>query len=239
MTALTGLASTVIGLVAYALLGTSAVSSTTMSSYGMSLGSYLVSGLAFSPILATSFGLLLSYLNPNTTEELFVTPTGLRTYLVCVSSLSIMTTIASAVISFSVATMLLGLGFSYNLPLLAAVIALGVVASLGMGFLGLAFNMVYKQTAVLNWLLYTLTGLAGNMIVPVQVLPPALRSLSLALPQYYFFTGIRVALGSDFAEGSTLVAIFTVYSLVLLASSLFALNRALRTMRITGNHRWI
>jgi ABC-type multidrug transport system permease subunit len=182
--------------------------------------------------------MFLSYVSPNSIEELLVTRTGLREYIIAASSFSTLTTLASAIFSFVAAILLFGIQYSYNIPLLSAIVLLGVVTSVGMGFLGLAFNLVYKQTAVLSWFIYTLTGLVGNMLVPVQVLPVAIQALSLVTPQYYFFTGIRVALGSQVSSATNILGVFTVYALILLLLGIVALNGALRSVRRTGTHRW-
>ena len=238
LTALTSLVSTIMGIVIYGFLGATAVASSTSSTYGMSLGAYLVSGVAFASIMGTSFGMFLSYVSPNSIEELLVTRTGLREYIISASSFSIMTTLASALFSFAAATLLFGIQYSYNIPLFTTIIFLGIVTSVGMGFVGLAFNLVYKQTAVLSWFIYTLTGLVGNMLVPVQVLPGAFQALSLVTPQYYFFTGIRIALGSQVSPATDILEVFTVYALGLLGLGILALNGALRSIRRTGTHRW-
>ena len=239
LTALTGIVSTVMGIIIYGLLGSTAIASTTSNTYGMSLGSYLISGVAFSPIVASGLGLFLTFLSPNSIEEVLVTRTGLREYLIAASSFTLMTTVASAVISFTMATLVFGIQYSYDIPLLAIIILLGTVTSIGLGYIGLAFNLVFKQTAVLSWLLYTFTGLVGNMLVPVQVLPAAVQALSFVTPQYYFFTGIRVALGSQVAPATDLVGIFTIYSLFLLGLGVLSLNRAMRSVRRTGTLRWV
>lgn len=238
LTALTGIVSTVMGIIIYGLLGSTAIASTTASTYGMSLGAYLISGVAFAPIAANSLGMFLSFVSPNSIEELLVTRTGLREYLIAASSFSTITTVASALFSFIVATFLFGIPYSYDIPLMTIIILLGVAASVGLGYIGLAFNLVYKQTAVLSWLLYTFTGLVGNMLVPVQILPPIIQGLSLVTPQYYFFTGVRVALGSHVESATNIVGIFTVYTLILLGLGILSLDRAMRSIRRTGTHRW-
>lgn len=239
LTAVTGIVSTVMGIMIYGFLGSTAVASSTSNTYGMSLGSYLVSGVAFAPIVAGGLGMFLSLLSPNSIEELLVTRTGVREYLIAASSFSIMTSVASAVFSFAVATLLFGIQYFYDVPMLMAVILLGVVTSIGLGYIGLAFNLVYKQTAVLSWLFYTFTGLVGNMLVPVQVLPTAVQALSFVTPQYYFFTGIRVALGSHVAPATDILGIFTIYSLILVGLGVFFLNRAMRSVRRMGTLRWV
>lgn len=238
LTTMTSLVSVVAGLLSYGLLGSTAVVSETSSIYGMSLAAYLVSGVAFSPIVISGLGMFNPYMTSATVEDVMVTPIGLRQYLLTSASFTIATTLASAVLSFAAATLLFRLDFSYDVPLLLVVVLLGIVSSIGLGFLGLGFQLLYKQTNVLSWLLITFTGLVGNMIVPVQVLPNVLQSASLLTPQYYFFTGVRIALGSHVAPAWLIVGSLAVYTLFLMGLGLFVLERSLLSIRLNGTHRW-
>ena len=238
LTTMTSLVSVVAGLLSYGLLGSTAVVSATSSTYGMSLAAYLVSGVAFSPIITNGFGMFNPYLTSTNVEDIMVTPIGLRQYLLASASFTVATTLASAAFSFAAATFLFRLGFSYDVPLLVTIVVLGIVSSIGLGFIGLGFQLLYKQTNVLSWLLITFTGLVGNMIVPVQVLPNALQTASLLTPQYYFFTGVRIALGSDVAPVGLILGGLALYALLLLGLGLFVLERSLLSIRLNGTHRW-
>jgi ABC-type multidrug transport system permease subunit len=230
--------SLVAGLLAYGLLGNTAVVSVTTSTYKMSLAAFLVSGVAFAPLITNGLGMFSNYTFPTQIEEVMVTPTDFRQYLLLSSMLSILTGIGGAALSFVAGIFLFGLTFAYNVPALAVVILLGVVTSVALGFLGVAFQLVYKQTAIVSWLLYAFTGIAGNMLVPTQVLPGLVQDVSFLTPQYYFFTGIRASLGSDVAPMVSLLTLFGVYSITLVGAGLLALDRALRFLRRTGTHRW-
>lgn len=238
MSVLTGVVGTVAGLLVYGLLGNSAVVSVTSTAYGMSLASYLVSGVAFSPIVTNGLGMFAEYTSPGQVEEVMVTPTGFREFVLLSSCLSILIGLGSVALSFGAGIFLFGLSYSYNAPVLVAVVVLGLVSSVGLGFLGLGFQLVYKQTAILSWLLYAFTGLVGNMLVPVEVLPATVRTVSYLTPQYYFFTGVRVALGSDVAPLGSLLALFALYTIILVGVGLVVLNRGLKFVKRNGTHRW-
>jgi ABC-type multidrug transport system permease subunit len=117
------------------------------------------------------------------------------------------------------------------------VLRMWITRAIGLGFLGLGFQLVYKQTYFLSWLLFSFTSLVGNMIVPVQVLPNFLQAVSYVTPQYYFFTGIRVALGSNVTTEGFILASFAVYSTVLVLLGLLAFHRGLRFIKRNGTHR--
>ena len=227
------------GLFSYAFLGNGAVVSATTQTYGMSLGAFLVTGVAFSSIITNGLSMFGEFANPSQLEEVLVTPTDFRTFVLCSSFLSILVSIGTTIILLSMSVLLLGFVFSYNIPLLLAMGFLGVTSAIGLGFLGLGFQLVYKQTYFLSWLLFSFTSLVGNMIVPVQVLPNFLQVVSYVTPQYYFFTGIRVALGSNVAAEGFILALFGVYSTVLLLLGLLVFHRGLGFIKRNGTHRWI
>ena len=238
MTTILGLASGLSGLLVYGLLGGTAVVSVTSQDYGMGLASFLVSGVAFSSIVTSGTTMFSQYSSPSQLEEVLVTPTGFREFLLTSSFLNILMTLGSAVFFFLVSVSILGLDYSYNLPILSSVILLGVLASIGLGFISLGFQLIYKQTGLVTFVLFSLTGLVGNMVVPVKVLPSLVQMVSRLTPQYYFFTGIRVALGSNVSPPGPLLALFASYSLVLLVAGLVVLDRGLRFIRRNGTHRW-
>lgn len=239
MSTIVSVISGVSGMLAYGLLGNTAVVSVTSDAYGMSLTSYLVSGIAFSSIVNNGLGMFTEYAGSASIEEVMVTPTSFREYVFLSSILGILVSLGNAALFFMTSTLIFGLTFSYNIPILMLVICLGLLTSIGLGFIGLGFHLVYKQTSILSWLLFTLTGVTGNMIVPVEILPEAVRTLSYATPQYYFFTGIRAALGSDTIPLNTLLAVFSLYSLALLATGFFAFEHGMRFIRRKGTHRWV
>ncbi len=234
-----GVISALSGLLSYGFLGNTAVVSATTQGYGMSLISFLVSGVAFSTIVNNGLSMFDLYARPSQIEEVMASPTDFREYLLISSFLSMLISLGSAALFFTTSIVLFGLAYSYNLPALCAVILLGITSSVGLGFLGVGFQLVFKQTYILSWFLYSVTSLFGNMVVPVQILPGALQVISYLTPQYYFFTGIRVALGSDAGSLSLLLASFAVYSIVLLVAGLFILQWGLSYVRRNSTHLWI
>ena len=238
MTMVTSLASVLAGLLAYGLLGDSSVVSVTNSLYGLSLASFLVTGVAFAPLVTNGVGMLQNYVLPWQIETIMTLPTSLPRYLLLSSVLPILTSAGTVLISFTAGVLLFGLTFSYNIPALALVIFLGINTSIALGFLGVAFQLVYKQTSVLSWFLYAFTGITGNMLVPTQVLPGIVQEISSLTPQYYFFTGVRASLGSNTASLPSLIATFAIYTVILSLLGLFALNRSIKFLKRTGTYTW-
>jgi len=238
MTATLTVVNAVAGLLSYGFLGNAAVVSTTTQTYGMSLAAFLVSGVAFGLIVNNGLAMFYQHGNQSQIEEVLVTPVNFREFLVLSSFFEIFTALAGSILLFGLSIVLFGLTYSYHIPLLVLVIALGILSSIGLGFIGLGFRLVYKQTYVISWVFYSLSGMIGNMLVPVQILPGLLQVASFAMPQYYFFTGIRLALGASVGSPFELLAIFAIYAMILLIIGLVALEYGLRSVRRSGTYKW-
>ncbi len=239
MSLILGVTSSLSGLLVYGLLGNSASASITSQSDNMSLASYLVSGVAFSGIIMNGPAMFSQHASASELEEVLVTPTGFREFLLSSSALNTLTTIGGAAGFFLLGAFLLGLDYSYNPPLLVLMVLLGLLSSIGLGFMSLGLRLVYKQASLISWIFFSLTGILGNMIVPVQILPSFAQSIAYLTPQYYFFTGIRMALGSNTSSVVTVVILFGAYTLALLLVGLSALSYGMRFIRLNGTHRWV
>lgn len=233
-----GAVNTVAGLLAYGLLGNSSTASVTSQAYGLSLTSFLVSGVAFSSIITNGLGLFQQYADPSQIEEIMATPTTFRGYALLSSSLPILSSLVTSALLFLGGIILFGFNYQANIQALILVVALGIVSSVGLGFLGLSFSLVYKQASILPYVFFTLTGLIGNMLVPVQVLPSFVRQIASLTPQYFFFTGIRASLGSGGENLLGLTVEFSFYAVSLVGLGLIALSRSMNFIRRHGTHRW-
>lgn len=233
-----GLISGLSGLLSYALLGASAYGSVTVKTYGMSLGAYLVSGTAFGSIIILGPS-LFAQSGLARAEEILATPTSFREYIILSSLIGMLITLATSIAYFSVSVLTLGISYNYNVILLTGVVIVGVVCSIGLGLFGLSISLVYKQSSLFSWLILSATGLIGNMIVPVEIFPPFIRNLSYIVPQYYFFTLIRVSLGANGIEAPTLFASFVAWSAALVFAGNLSLSWALRSIRRDGTFLWV
>ena len=78
MTIVTSTVSVLTGLLAYGLLGRTSIVSVTTSTYGMTLASFLVSGVAFAPLITNGLGMFGNYIYPGQIEEIMTMPTSFR-----------------------------------------------------------------------------------------------------------------------------------------------------------------
>ncbi len=151
MSLILGVTSSLSGLLVYGLLGNSASASITSQSDNMSLASYLVSGVAFSGIIMNGPAMFSQHASASELEEVLVTPTGFREFLLSSSALNTLTTIGGAAGFFLLGAFLLGLDYSYNPPLLVLMVLLGLLSSIGLGFMssnrGYPFRRIHLGSA--------------------------------------------------------------------------------------------
>lgn len=81
-----------------------------------------------------------------------------------------------------------------NLLAAALIAFLTLAAHLALGVLSASLVLVFKRGDPLAWLLGSLTYLLSGVVYPVEVLPSALRPLSLLLPATHALEGLRGAL---------------------------------------------
>jgi hypothetical protein len=74
------------------------------------------------------------------------------------------------------------------------VLALGIGTFLGFSMIGAGILILTKQGDPVTALITIATSLFGNVLFPPQIMPPALQAISYIVPQYYFFTSIRLML---------------------------------------------
>jgi ABC-type multidrug transport system permease subunit len=159
------------GALSFAYLGSSATSQSVLQMYNMNLTTYLIIGLAFSTYLNQALTLVQKTINPWALEEVLVSPTGLATFIVG-SSLW---------------------GFIWSTAVVVVYLGIGVFF-LGFSMIGAGILILTKQGDPVTALITIATSLFGNVLFPPQIMPAALQAISYVVPQYYFFTSIRLML---------------------------------------------
>jgi ABC-type multidrug transport system permease subunit len=162
--------------------------------YGMSLTTYLIIGIAFSTYLGQSLTLVQRTINPWALEEVLVSPTRLSTFIVGSSLWGFIWSTGVIAIYLAVGILAFGMVLSVNLAGTLLVMALGIMSFIGLSMIGAGVLIVTKQGDPVSTLITIATGLFGNVLFPPQVMPIQLQIVSYFLPQYYFFTTIRLLL---------------------------------------------
>ena len=96
------------------------------------------------------------------------------------------------VIYLAVGYFAFGVTLSINIIGTVLVLALGISTLVGFSMIGAGILIVVKQGDPVTWLMGILTSVFGNVLFPPQVMPYQLQVVSYFVPQYYFFTCIRL-----------------------------------------------
>ncbi len=182
------------GALSFAYLGSSATSQSVLQMYNMNLTTYLVIGLAFSTYLNQALTLVQKTINPWALEEVLVSPTGLATFIIGSSIWGFLWSTAVVIVYLAIGVFIFGVTLSINILGTTIVLALGIGTFLGFSMIGAGILILTKQGDPVTALITIATSLFGNVLFPPQVMPAALQAISYVVPQYYFFTSIRLML---------------------------------------------
>ncbi len=182
------------GALSFAFLGSNATMQSVLQMYNMNLTTYLLIGLAFSTYLNQSLTLIQKTINPWSLEEVLVSPTGLATFIVGSSLWGFIWSTVVVVVYLAIGVLAFGVMLSVNILGTIIVLALGIGTFIGFSMIGAGILILTKQGDPVTALITIATGLFGNVLFPPQVMPPLLQSISYLVPQYYFFTCIRLML---------------------------------------------
>lgn len=130
-----------------------------------------------------------------TLKYVYASPVGMFTYLAGRSSVKLVLATISMVLALLAGWVLAGLRWDWGAvawgPLLLA-FAAGLVACVFLGFLVAGSNLLMPRAAiVVNEGLAVALYLLCGVIFPVDLLPPAVEELALALPFTYWYEALR------------------------------------------------
>ena len=182
------------GALSFAYLGSNATMQSVLEMYNMDLTTYLLIGLAFNSYLAQSLTLVQKTINPWALEEVLVSPTSLRTFIVGSSLWGFIWSTAVVVVYLAIGVFVFGVSLNINVLGTLLVLALGIGTFIGFSMIGAGILILTKQGDPVAAFITIATTLFGNVLFPPQVMPLALQTISYILPQYYFFTCIRLML---------------------------------------------
>lgn len=231
--------SALFGALSYAFLGANASMQSVLQLYDMSLTTYLVIGIAFNTYLAQSLTLVQKTINPWALEEVLVSPTGLTTFIVGSSLWGFIWSTGVIAIYLAVGVLAFGVVLSVNLVGTLLVVALGISTFIGFSMIGAGILILTKQGDPVTTLITIATGLFGNVLFPPQVMPAQLQIISYFVPQYYFFTSIRLMLtGSSISMILPDILILVLMCAVILPLGYLIYSWCLKTARKNGTLSW-
>lgn len=229
----------IFGALSYAYLGTHATMDAVLGTYKMSFLTYLITGIAFSVYIGQSLTLVQKAINPWWLEEVLVTPTQLSTFILGSSAWGFVLSTFTLLTYLGIGILVFGITYNVNFFGTILVLALGIGTFVGFSMLSAGIMIVTKQGDPVTWLIGILTTLFGNVLFPPQVMPPYLSAISYVLPQYYFFTSIRLMMtGWSIGDIFPYVCILTSMCVVMLSWGYFVFVLCLQKVRKDGTLSW-
>lgn len=227
------------GALTFAFLGDSAVSQSVEQQYNMNFTTYLLIGLAFNSYLTQSLTLVQKTINPWALEEVLVSPTGLGTFIVGSSLWGFLLSTATVVVYLLIGVLAFGVSLSINVLGTLIVLFLGIGTFIGFSMIGAGILILTKQGDPVTALITIATTLFGNVLFPPTVMPPILQAISYILPQYYFFTCIRLMLtGWTILEILPNLLILALMFAIILPLGYGVYSWCLKTARKNGTLSW-
>ncbi len=231
--------SALFGALSYAFLGSNASMQSVLKMYNMSLTTYLLIGIAFNTYLSESLTLVQRTINPWSLEEVLVSPTSLVTFIVGSSLWGFTWSTGVIAIYLAVGTLAFGVVLSVNLVGTVLISALGIGTFIGFSMIGAGILILTKQGDPVTTLITIATSLFGNVLFPPQVMPYPLQVISYFVPQYYFFTSIRLTLtGSSIEMILPNLLVLILMCAIVLPLGYIIYSWCLKTSRKNGTLSW-
>jgi ABC-2 type transport system permease protein len=231
--------SALFGALSYAYLGSNASMQSVLQTYHMSLTAYLLIGMAFNTYIGQSLTLVQKTINPWSLEEVLVSPTGLGTFIIGSSAWGFIWSTVVVAIYLAVGSLAFGVVLSINLVGTVLVLGLGIGTLVGFSMIGAGILILIKQGDPVTWLIGMLTSVFGNVLFPPQVMPYQLQIISYFVPQYYFFTCIRLMMtGWSIQMILPEILTLTLMCAIILPLGYLIYSWCLRTARKNGTLSW-
>jgi ABC-2 type transport system permease protein len=231
--------SALFGALSYAYLGSNADMQRVLQMYNMSFTAYLLIGMAFSTYIGQALTLVQKTINPWSLEEILVSPTGLGTFIIGSSAWGFIWSTIVVAIYLAVGSLAFGVVLSINVAGTVLVLALGIGTLIGFSMIGAGILILIKQGDPITWLIGILTSVFGNVLFPPQVMPYQLQIISYFVPQYYFFTCIRLMMiGWSIQMILPEILTLALMCAIILPLGYLIYSRCLRTARKSGTLSW-
>jgi ABC-2 type transport system permease protein len=172
-----------------------------------------------------------------TLELMLLGPSRLVTLLVS-STLWLHASAALGALAYLVFGVALGVDVSQaDIPATALALLLMLVGFSGMGFIAGATVLVIKRGNPLGWAFRGASVVLGGILYPVEVLPPVLQALGLALPITHALTILRGAVleGYGIVESAGALITLGALSTAYLVLGVVAFQAAIRHARTDGS----
>ena len=171
-----------------------------------------------------------------TLEPILATPTRTSLFVASCGVWPIAVSVAQVAFSLAVASAFMGLNLrATDIATLAVFGVLSTLTMFGLGMLGAAGVITFKQVPPSGYLVGGAGSLLAGTLFPVALLPLPLQAVSWCLPLTHALAGLRAAVAGDPVAGHAADAVWlAIAAAILLPLSFFALSRAVARARADG-----
>ena len=209
--------------------------------YGGDYFSFMIVGLAamsyFNSCINGFAGTVAREQWAGTLEVLLALPLRLGDIFCGFSLYNILMGVAAAGLHLFVGGYVLGVSLSGAGVISALIIfALATLCFLGLGMMAASCVIIFKRGDPVTWLVSNLFWLFGGAYFPVDVFPPAIRTISYGIPSTYALHALRLALLRGYTPRMLAgeLSVLAVFSIIFFAVGVCVLYSAVRYAKRRG-----
>ncbi len=212
-----------------------------LQSYGGDYFAFVLIGVAFAAYQNVGLNSFSQSLRQeqflNTLEPLLVTPVSTPRFLVGSSMWDFLYATARVALYLGVGAAFFGFRLSQtNLAPALAVLALTLVAFMGLGVFAASFIMRFKRGNPVTWIMEATSNLLGGVLFPLAALPPGLKRAAFFIPMTHALEGLRQTLlmGAGWSAIVPQLVWLSVFIAIIWPLGVFTFGRAVRRARADG-----
>lgn len=212
-----------------------------LQTFGVNYFSYVLLSMAFFSYIGAGF---TSYAHriyseqiQGTLEAIFLTPVTISTILFSMSIWNLIFAAIDTAIYIILGITVFKINFANcNLLSCLVILILTITSFSGLGIFSAGFVLVFKRGTPLSWIINNVEGLLGGVYFPITILPAWLQYIAKLLPITYAVKAIELAAYRGFTvfQLKHEIIFLTIFSLLLLPSSIAAFTYALKKAQRNG-----
>jgi len=212
-----------------------------LSSYGGSLISYLITGGIFMSYVNVAMNSFKSAIRSEqisgTLEYLLLSDTPIYQIIIFSGISNFLWTTLDAISVLLVVSVIFDMKMNINFGLSLFIILITIICISGIGFASAGIIMVTKKGDPIGWLFTTLTGVLSGVFYPISFLPKWIRFFSYLLPPTYALKALRKALltGSSFASVKSQIYVLLLMTIITVPIGVFVFKKGYDRARVEGS----
>ncbi len=209
--------------------------------YGGNYLAFLIVGVIFQYFTSLALGSFSREISDEqkmgTLEFLLMSRTKLGFILIYAALWEFIWNTLTSIVILVVGIAVFGIKLDANLPLAILTVLLTVLSLSGIGMASAGIILITKQGDPIAWALGVASGFLSGVYYPIDVLPPALKNVSLLLPTTHALIALRQSIinNATFYQLRSELIILSLFSLVTIPLGLFIFSYGFNRARTEGS----